>query len=128
MFYSHVNDRDPSVCLDSIKKASANGGGGLDKPVHKTLHTKVSEVYMTAVEELLVNKCGFKFISAKKRYHIKVPICLISNYQLFNFVPPTSIPYQAEINSTLLNSASVSPIGFDFSPFNGSFFLMGSKS
>jgi hypothetical protein len=80
MFYSLVNYRDPSVCLDSIKKASASGEGGLNKPVHKTLRTKVSEEYMRTVEELLMNKCGFKFVRAKKYYQIKVLICLITHY------------------------------------------------
>lgn len=75
MLYLLVN-RDPSVCLDSIKKASASEGGGLNKLVHKTFYTKVSEAYIREVEELLVNKCGFKFEWVKERYHVKVLIYL----------------------------------------------------
>ncbi|KAF3339961.1 hypothetical protein FCM35_KLT15732 [Carex littledalei] len=62
---------DPSVCLDSITKASTSEGG-LNRLVRKTFYTRVSEEYIREVEELLVEKCGFKFVGAKERYHIKV--------------------------------------------------------
>ncbi|XP_078151298.1 uncharacterized protein LOC144546631 [Carex rostrata] len=50
---------DPSVCLDSITKASTSEGG-LNSLVRKTFYTRVSEEYIREVEELLVEKCGFK--------------------------------------------------------------------
>ncbi|XP_078156368.1 uncharacterized protein LOC144552131 isoform X1 [Carex rostrata] len=63
---------DPSVCLDSIIKAPTSEGELNKLQARKTFYTTVSEEYMREVEQLLVDKCGFKFVTAKDRYYIRV--------------------------------------------------------
>ncbi|KAF3323679.1 hypothetical protein FCM35_KLT12410 [Carex littledalei] len=63
---------DRSVCLDSIIKAPTSERGLNKLHACKTFYTTVSEEYIREVEELLVDKCGFKFVRAKERYYIRV--------------------------------------------------------
>ncbi|XP_078156365.1 uncharacterized protein LOC144552128 [Carex rostrata] len=63
---------DPSVCLDSIMKFLKCEGELNKLQARKTFYTTVSEEYIREVEQLLVDKCGFKFVRAKERYYIRV--------------------------------------------------------
>ncbi|XP_078156363.1 uncharacterized protein LOC144552125 [Carex rostrata] len=63
---------DPSVCLDSIVKAPTSEGELNNLQARKIFYTTVSEEYIREVEQLLVDKCGFKFIKADERYNIRV--------------------------------------------------------
>ncbi|KAJ4814786.1 hypothetical protein LUZ62_027352 [Rhynchospora pubera] len=68
-----VPEWNSSVFIDSIKNASMNEEEVLNSSlVKKTFYANVSEEYIRKIEELILEKFGFKLEVAKERYYVKI--------------------------------------------------------
>lgn len=76
--------RDPSTCLNSIRKAAV-AEEGFKNRVHKSFYTNVPNEFMKNVEQLIVKSIGFDFESEREHYHVKVLLsihCSVTSYIL----------------------------------------------